>query len=71
MDEQTNYPEGRQLYSSKCNSCHGIHDPAQYSAARWDSIMIPMQLKAKITDTQKDQILHWIKEKSSQFNAVK
>ena len=64
MDEATNIPEGRKLYSSKCNGCHNYYNPSQFTLAQWDSIMIPMQNKAKLSEEQKASILDWISERN-------
>jgi hypothetical protein len=65
MKEKTDYPEGRYLYASKCNSCHRLYDPKSFSITKWDSILIKMKQKAKLTDEQRELINNWILEKQS------
>lgn len=60
MNYATCCPEGRDLFASKCGACHRLYDPARFSAAVWDSVLVPMQERAKITTDQKDQIYNWI-----------
>ncbi len=62
MNEQTNHPEGRELFVSKCTACHQLYNPNQYTTAVWDSMLVPMKEKSKINETQKDEILRWIHE---------
>ena len=59
---QTNYPEGRDLYISKCGGCHQLFDPNIYTKGDWNKIMIAMQEKSKIDNQQKKEILNWIFE---------
>jgi len=58
----TNYPEGRNLYMSKCGGCHQLFDPNSYTKSEWNKIMLAMQEKSKINDQQKNEILNWIIE---------
>lgn len=62
MNEQTTFPEGRNLFISKCNACHQLYDPASYTEAEWDSILVPMQSKAKLDDKQRNTVFNWILE---------
>lgn len=58
----TQHPEGRELYISKCNSCHQLYNPDNYTNLGWDSILVTMQMKAKIKEEQSNQIYNWILE---------
>lgn len=62
MKEHTDFPGGRQLFISKCNSCHQLFSPNRFSKTKWDSILIPMKKKAKISSEQKNEIYNWILE---------
>ena len=63
MNETTKFPEGRNLFVSKCNGCHKFYNPTEFTKAKWDSILIPMKSKAKLTEKEKTLILSWISEK--------
>jgi hypothetical protein len=39
---------GFNLYKSKCNSCHGLHRPAQFTKRSWEKILPEMLDKAKL-----------------------
>jgi len=59
---RTDYSEGRDLYISKCGGCHQLFDPNTYNKSEWNKIMMAMQLKSKINDQQKSDIINWIIE---------
>ena len=63
MNEPTRVPEGRNLFVSKCNGCHKYYNPTEFTIAKWDSILIPMKTKAKLSEDEKNLILSWIAEK--------
>jgi hypothetical protein len=44
-----NLIQGRNLYVSKCGSCHNLHLPEQYTQKKWKEEMPEMQRKAKIS----------------------
>ena len=62
MNAETKYPEGRSLFVSKCNACHQLYSPYRFSETAWDSILVPMQDKAKLDQEQRAAIYNWIKE---------
>ncbi len=62
MKQNTAYPEGRNLFVSKCNACHQLYSPDRLTESAWDSVLIPMQEKAKINSEQRNAIYHWIIE---------
>ena len=70
MNTHTNYPEGRDLYMSKCGGCHQLFDPNSYTKADWDKIMVAMQEKSKIDDEQRNEILNWIIETKKSFESI-
>lgn len=62
MEEKTKFPQGRELFVSKCSGCHQLFNPNHYTAAEWDSLLFIMKNKAKIREEQKNQIYSWIIE---------
>ena len=62
MNEMTKYPEGRNLFVSKCNACHQLYSPRAYTVTEWDSILVPMKQKAKLNEDEKTDIYNWILE---------
>jgi mono/diheme cytochrome c family protein len=47
---------GRKLYVGHCSGCHNLHFPQEYTAAQWDLQLDEMQVKAKITDQERELI---------------
>lgn len=62
MNAKTDYPNGRNLYISKCGGCHQLFGPNSHTELEWKKIMIDMQKKSKINDQQKNYILNWVLE---------
>ena len=62
MNAPTSHAEGRELFVSKCNACHQLYSPARLTAAEWDSVLVPMQNKAKLNSEQREAIYSWIME---------
>jgi Dihaem cytochrome c len=52
--------QGRDLYVNKCGSCHNLHLPSQYTNQQWHPILIKMQIKAKLSDSQMKLISRYI-----------
>ena len=65
LDEPTDFPEGRNLYVSKCSGCHKYYYPTDFTIVKWDSILVSMKEKAKISVEERNSILGWISEKVS------
>jgi hypothetical protein len=46
----------RKLYTTKCMRCHKSYDPAEYSQPQWESWMMKMRTKARLSPEQ-DRLL--------------
>jgi len=44
--------QGRALYSSNCNSCHGLYMPENYTPAQWGSILNSMAPRTGMSSSQ-------------------
>lgn len=51
---------GRQLFLASCNKCHAYPDRAAYSEDRWPRIVANMGKRAKLSDEESTQVLHFI-----------
>lgn len=40
--------EGKTVFMARCSRCHGLPDPAQFNAVRWESILELMIPRARI-----------------------
>src|SRR4051812_35493115 len=51
---------GHDLYFGTCTRCHAAKDITSESADAWPSIVDRMAKKAKITDQEKQSVLHYV-----------
>ena len=49
------------LYANKCTRCHGLKDPGNFTASRWDGILNVMVPRANLTSDEKSTIVNYIK----------
>ncbi len=52
--------EGRKLYVDHCSGCHNLHLPKEYDVEGWKNQLEEMQVKAKITDAEKQIIFQFL-----------
>ncbi|WP_374175412.1 cytochrome c [Flavobacterium tructae] len=52
--------EGKNLYENSCARCHKLYDPKKFSQEDWKPILVKMQKKAKLDDTQMTSISNYI-----------
>jgi cytochrome c5 len=48
---------GYNLYNAKCNRCHGLHRPGEFTKIQWEKILPEMLRDAKIFDADEKKIL--------------
>lgn len=51
---------GKTIYEGKCNRCHDLKAPVEFTAGRWDGILKSMIPKANITDDQAKQVTAYV-----------
>lgn len=59
---------GRELYISKCSTCHNLFLPNNYTKPEWLLIMSKMEKPAKIDSTQKDLIMKYVDTGNASYN---
>ncbi|MBK7378589.1 MAG: hypothetical protein IPJ03_06235 [Ignavibacteriales bacterium] len=65
IDNQlTKFPEGRDLYLSKCTSCHRAYEREMFTAEKWKTALEEMTVKAKLNDEEKTLILNYLSERN-------
>ncbi len=65
IDNQlTKFPEGRELYLSKCTSCHKPFQREMFTAEKWKDALEEMTVKAKLNDEEKTLILNYLSERN-------
>jgi cytochrome c5 len=52
--------EGKNLYENNCAKCHKLYDPKDFTKEEWTPIVMRMQQKAKISDTDREKIYNYI-----------
>ncbi len=57
---------GRELYISRCRGCHNLHRPDQFSFGQWTEIMKSMSEEAELTESEKNNILLFLKAYAKQ-----
>ncbi len=58
--EQQQLTTGRKLYVSHCGNCHNLHLPKERDLEGWKKQLDKMQVKAKITDEEKQLIFKYL-----------
>jgi len=48
---------GYKIYVMNCSACHRLHDPKEFTADKWKTILLEMFSKAKITDEKQKQLV--------------
>jgi hypothetical protein len=61
--ETTQFPVGKRLYISKCGGCHQLYGRNEFVPAQWDTILVSMRTKAKISSDEEREILNFLKER--------
>ena len=53
---------GKDIYESKCGSCHSLNKPGDYTYNQWYPIMDRMAKKADLDYMQKQNVLGYLKD---------
>ena len=51
---------GRRVFSTRCTSCHGAEPIGKYSSEEWKGIINKMEKRAKLTSSQKADVLAFV-----------
>jgi cytochrome c5 len=51
---------GHDAFIAKCNGCHGYPDLGSISVEKWPDVMMRMAHKADLTESQGNDVLHFI-----------
>ena len=51
---------GAQLWGENCVRCHYAPSPTDYSNRQWDLIVTHMQIRAQLTEVEKDKIIEFL-----------
>lgn len=53
--------KGRELYVTKCGSCHNLFLPSRYTQTQWVKIVDNMKVRSKIDNMQVQEINQYLK----------
>lgn len=53
---------GKEIFESKCGSCHDLNKPSNYTFKEWNPIMNRMAKKADLDYLQKQNVLGYLKD---------
>lgn len=59
----TKFPEGQNLYFSKCGGCHKICNRDNYTPLQWEKIMKDMAVRSKLNKNDFELILKYLQER--------
>jgi mono/diheme cytochrome c family protein len=51
---------GKDTYVAKCQQCHGLKDPGNFTVAQWGPILDHMAKKAQLDDAEKANVLAYV-----------
>jgi len=53
--------QGKSVFEAKCGRCHGLKNVSSYTEQRWDGILRQMAPKARLTETETQQVAAYVK----------
>ena len=61
---------GKNVYEIKCTKCHGAKATDVYTSERWDGILKMMVPKARLTDSETEQVTAYVNARRIPFLLV-
>lgn len=55
---------GKTIYTTKCSKCHTTKEVTAYTASRWEGILKNMIPKAKLDETEAQQVTAYVMEQT-------
>lgn len=55
------FQKGRSLYEARCQECHKLHEPSEFTADGWDAIVEKMKYKASLDKDDEGTLLTYLK----------
>ncbi|MEP7237823.1 MAG: cytochrome c [Ferruginibacter sp.] len=62
--EEAAIAAGQSTYTAKCGRCHNLKVTTNYTAERWTAILAEMAPRARLTDTEKENVYAYVKANS-------
>ena len=60
VSDATTIAAGKDTYIAKCQRCHQLKDPADFTIAQWVPILDNMAGRAHLTDAEKANVMAYI-----------
>jgi cytochrome c5 len=57
---------GKTVFTAKCGTCHDLKNPGDHTAQEWVPIVKEMGRKAKLNDTDKNNVLAYVQSNARQ-----
>ena len=54
--------QGKGIYTTKCSKCHATKDVTAFTTTRWEGILQKMIPKAKLNETESQQVTAYVME---------
>jgi len=51
---------GKTLFDTRCNRCHDLKDPKEYTSEHWTTVLQNMVPKAKLNDEQAKEVTSYV-----------
>lgn len=64
--ETSKYAVAKSIYDAKCTTCHNAKKIQHYDDEQWKKIMVPMAVKARLTDTETQAVLEYVLDTNEQ-----
>lgn len=65
VDVVPNIKTGKIIFSNRCSRCHGLPEPSQYSAKRWETILSVMVPRAGLSKEQGIHVREYVLKNAS------
>ncbi len=66
VDAAAMVAQGKTVYETRCNKCHGLKTVNNYTAQNWDGILKSMAPKAHLNQAETDQVTAYVKANAKQ-----
>ncbi len=53
--------QGQSIYNVKCGKCHGLKVAGDYTAARWETVMVVMAPKANLSEEEREFVMAYVR----------
>jgi len=62
--------QGRDVYQSRCGSCHVLYQPSQHGPSEWPHLIGEMAQRAKLTEADRNRVERYLVALSSRSRPI-